>query len=98
MVPATPPQICLRYDLGNSLGATDESIFGFIDGTEVAVCRPIEDQQLFYYSGRKKQHAIAHLAIVLPNGLFGVIFDGIPAAGGDASLCIQVRLGDRLKS
>ena len=61
------------------------------------MCRPIEDQQLSY-SGHKKQHAIAHLAIVLPNGLFSVIFDGIPAAGGDASLCIQVRLGDRLKS
>ncbi|KAF2183855.1 hypothetical protein K469DRAFT_667573 [Zopfia rhizophila CBS 207.26] len=54
------------------------------------------DQQLFY-SGHKKQHAIAHLAIVLPNGLFSAVFPGVPASGGDASLCIHLGLGQRLR-
>jgi hypothetical protein len=83
--------------IGDSLGAEDETIFGFIDGSEVAICRPMTENQSFFYSGHKKQHAIGHIAIVLPNGLFGSIFSGIPAAGGDATLCIQIRLGERLK-
>lgn len=53
--------------------------------------------QSLFYSGHKKQHAISHLAIVLPNGLFGSCFAGVPAAGGDAALCIHLRLGERLK-
>jgi hypothetical protein len=85
--------------IGNSLGSEDESIFGFIDETEVAICRQpsTENQSFFYDSGHKKQHAIGHIAIVLPNGLFGCMFSGIPAAGGgDATLCMQIRLGERL--
>jgi DDE superfamily endonuclease len=82
--------------IGDSLGAEDGSILGFTDGTEVAICRPMTEDQSLFYSGHKKQHAIGHIAIVLPNGLFGSIFSGIPAARGDATLCIQIRLGERL--
>jgi len=81
--------------IGSSLG--DDSIFGFIDGTEVRVRRPGEEDQELFYSGHYKQHACGHLAIILLDGLFGAIFTGLPAAGGDATLCIQVRLGERLK-
>jgi hypothetical protein len=83
--------------IGESLGAADESIFGFIDGTELPVCRPMVEDQSFFYSGHKKQHAICHMAIMLPNGLFGAVFAGIPAAGGDASQCIQIGLGEKLR-
>lgn len=80
-----------------SLGTRDEQIYGFIDGTEVQICRPDEPVQGLYYSGHKKQHAMSHLGIVLPNGLFGMISQGAPAAGGDASLCIQLSLEESLK-
>ena len=81
--------------IGSSLG--DDSIFGFIDGTEVCVCCPGEEDQELFYSGHYKQHACGHLVIVLLDGLFGAIFTGLPATGGDTTLCIQVRLGKRLK-
>ncbi|KAF2183490.1 hypothetical protein K469DRAFT_582514, partial [Zopfia rhizophila CBS 207.26] len=74
--------------IGTSLGADDEMIFGFTNGTDVAVCRPMFEDQQLYYSSHKKQHAITHLAIVLPNGLFGAVFSEVSAAGGDALLCI----------
>jgi hypothetical protein len=56
----------------------------------------VEDQQLLYSGHLKKHHAIAHLATALRNGSFDALFDEIPAAVVDASLCIQVQLGDRL--
>ncbi|KAF2178142.1 hypothetical protein K469DRAFT_518917, partial [Zopfia rhizophila CBS 207.26] len=72
--PLTPEAIDMyAAAIESSLGDPDELIFGFIDGTEIPICRPIEDQQL-YYSGHKKQHAIAHLVIVLPDGFLGEIF------------------------
>ena len=58
--------------IGNSLG--DDSIFGFIDGTEIRVCRPGEEDQRPFWSGHKKQHTLGHLLIILPNGLFGAVF------------------------
>jgi len=72
--------------IGSSLG--DDLIFDFIDGTEVHVCCPGEENQELFYSGHYKQYTCGHLAIVLPDGLFGTIFTGLPAAGGDATLCI----------
>lgn len=94
----TPRRIDLyAAAIGNSLGTDEDSIFGFIDGTEVAICRPNDELQGQFYSGHKKQHSIGHLAIVLPDGLFGSIFTGLPAAGGDATLCIQIGLGDKLR-
>ena len=83
--------------IAESLESKNEGIFGFIDGTDVPVARPMfEDQQLFY-SGHKKHHSINHLAIVLPDGLFGSCFTGYPAAGGDAALCISLGLGEKLR-
>jgi len=38
--------------IGSSLG--DDLIFGFIDGTEVHVCRPGEENQELFYSGHYK--------------------------------------------
>ena len=81
--------------IGSSLG--DESIFGFINGTEVHICRPGKENQQPFYSGYYKQYLLGYMAIVLPNGLFGVIFTGLPSAGGDATLCIQIGLGAKLK-
>ncbi|OCK96259.1 uncharacterized protein K441DRAFT_553534, partial [Cenococcum geophilum 1.58] len=73
------------------------SIFSFINGIEVRVYRPGKEDQELFYSGYYKQHTYRHLAIVLPNGLFGAIFTSLPATSGNATLYIQVRLGERLK-
>ena len=43
-------------------------IWGFIDGTSVAICRPTIDQRQFW-SGYKKKHVIKYQNIVTPDGL-----------------------------
>ena len=45
-------------------------LWGFVDGTFRGVCRPKDEQQIFY-SGYKKEHGIKFQGIVLPNGLIG---------------------------
>ena len=81
--------------IGDSLG--DNSIFGFIDGTEVCVCWPGEEDQRPFWGGHKKQHSLGHLAIVLPNGLFGAVFTRLPSTSGDATLYIEIGLGQKLQ-
>lgn len=77
------------------LGLLDETVLGFLN-TEVPICRPRFEFQSLHDSGHKDQHALTHLAIVWPNYLFGAVFAGVLAAGGDAALCIQVGLSQRL--
>ena len=91
------PELINKYTaaIGNSLG--DDSIFGFIDGTEVHICRSSKGNQELFYSGHHKHHACGHSAIILLNGLFGAIFSSLPASSGDATLCIQVKFSNRLK-
>lgn len=43
-------------------------IWGFIDGTFKAFCRPGEDQRV-WYSGYKKAHGLKYQAVVTPDGL-----------------------------
>ena len=45
-------------------------VWGFIDGTMRAICRPQENQELFY-SGYKKCHAVKYQAVSTPDGLIG---------------------------
>jgi hypothetical protein len=45
-----------------------DGIWGFIDGTMGAICRPMENQKL-YYTGYKRLHAVKYQAILTPDGL-----------------------------
>lgn len=44
-------------------------IYGFIDGTHRAICRPSTMDQKFFYSGYKKVHSVKFQAIMAPDGL-----------------------------
>ncbi|KAG3235948.1 hypothetical protein PI124_g19026 [Phytophthora idaei] len=56
-------------------GATMSNVFGFIDGTKNAVCRPSsrlgtkENLQRQVYSGHKRVHCLNYQAVVTPDGL-----------------------------
>lgn len=54
-------------------GAPLNGVWGFIDCTIRAICRPSRWQRVAY-SGHKKFHALKYQAIMLPNGLFGHLF------------------------
>jgi len=43
-------------------------VWGFIDGTMRAICRPDKSQEI-YYSGYKKCHAVKYQALSTPDGL-----------------------------
>ena len=45
-----------------------QGVWGFVDGTLRAICRPQENQE-FWYSGYKKKHTIKFHAIMCPDGL-----------------------------
>jgi hypothetical protein len=47
-------------------------VWGFIDGTMRAICRPMQNQHL-YYSGFKKYHAIKFQAVTTPDGLISYL-------------------------
>jgi hypothetical protein len=49
-------------------GSPLDRCWGFIDGSIVQICRPIENQR-HLYSGHKKVHCIKFQAITVPNGL-----------------------------
>jgi hypothetical protein len=40
----------------------------YVDGTDIEICRPEENQEA-YYNGRKKSHVISYQGIVAPDGL-----------------------------
>ncbi|XP_064472844.1 uncharacterized protein LOC135387668 [Ornithodoros turicata] len=48
--------------------------WGLIDGTARAICRPSEDQKI-YFSGHKRYHALKYQSVMCPNGLI-VRLDG----------------------
>ncbi|KAF4028889.1 DDE superfamily endonuclease [Phytophthora infestans] len=73
-------------------GAPTEGVFGFPDGTKVAVCRPSprrhgergENLQKHLYSGHKRIHCLNYQAVTAPDGLYtfeGKFLYGDPAYG-----------------
>lgn len=54
-------------------GAPLDGVWGFVDCTIRAICRPSRWQRAAY-SGHKKYHALKYQALMLPNGIFGHLF------------------------
>ena len=55
----------VKKALGNEGPLT---FWGFIDGTFRSICRPLNEQNV-YYSGYKKQHGIKYQGIITPDGI-----------------------------
>ncbi|OWZ21783.1 hypothetical protein PHMEG_0003613 [Phytophthora megakarya] len=85
-------------------GAPMSSVFGFIDGTKNAVCRPSsrpgtnENLQRQVYSGHKRVHCLNYQAVVTPDGL-AIHFWGGPIEGRrhDITLLNESKLLDFLE-
>lgn len=57
-------------------------IWGFIDGTMRAICRPLANQY-WYYSGYKKCHALKYQAAITPDGLISHLVGPYMGSWGD---------------
>lgn len=62
-----------------------KTCFGFIDGTVRAMCRPGDDQQLFY-NGHKRVHSLKYQTIVAPDGLIVHLFGPMEGRRHDCAL------------
>ncbi|KAM7304151.1 putative nuclease HARBI1 isoform X3, partial [Ixodes scapularis] len=60
-------------------GAPLQNCWAFIESTAQPICRPSEDQQIYFYA-RKGVHALKYQALMCPNGLICQL-DG-PYPGG----------------
>jgi hypothetical protein len=71
-------------------------VWGFIDGTFNAFCRPKETQKK-YYSGHKKEHGSKWQAIVTPDGLISSLFGPFLGAVNDATMVALTGLYRKLQ-
>lgn len=71
-------------------GASMDTVFGFIDGTKVPICRPqsVEglDVQRACFSGHKRQHCLSFQGVVAPDGLFIHFWGPVEGSRHDATL------------
>jgi hypothetical protein len=72
-------------------GAPLSSVFGFIDGTTRAICRPTSFQRSCY-SGHKRYHALKFQSIVSPDGIILHLFGPIEGRRHDCFLLRESKL------
>ena len=80
------------FDKGGS-----KCIWGWIDGTLNATCRPMMDQQQ-YYSGHKRKHGYKYQAIVTPDGLVSSLMGPFIGRRGDWRMVQMSQLQERLRA
>jgi len=66
-------------------GAPLQNVFGFIDGTLRAMCRPTANQR-HVFNGHKREHGIKFQSVVVPNGLVANMFGPFEGRRHDAAL------------
>ncbi|KAM7287530.1 beta-galactosidase-1-like protein [Ixodes scapularis] len=77
-------------------GAPLQNCWGFVDGTARPICRPTEDQRL-YFSGHKRVHAIKYQAIMCVNGIIVEMNGPYPGHRHDAGILRLSGLYERLE-
>lgn len=96
----TPTYLDRLCELNVAKGSLLRNCIGFIDGTARVICRPGEDQRMFF-NGHRRMHSLKYQSIVCPDGI--VAFADGPYAGSrhDAGMFREGNLKeifrDRLK-
>lgn len=57
-------------------------VWGYVDGTLQKVCRPGENQRV-YYSGHKHYHGFKYQGVISPDGIFSSFFGPVVGSRGD---------------
>ena len=77
-------------------GVAGTNIWGFIDGTIRAICRPTQHQRLCY-SGHKRKHGIKFQSVVAPDGFIVDLFGPIEGSRHDSYMLGQSNLLPKLR-
>lgn len=74
----------------------DLNVWGFIDGTLRATCRPIHHQRIFY-NGHKRHHGVKYQAVTAPDGLITHLYGPVEGCRHDAGVLQESRLLHQLQ-
>lgn len=86
-----------RYSWAIHRAGGGDCIWGFIDGTLNATCRPTRDQVEFY-SGHKRNHGYKFQSIVTPDGLVSSLMGPFIGRRGDWGMVQESGLADKLRA
>ena len=81
----SPGNLMLFANAIHMRGAALDNVWGFIDGTVRACCRPQVAQRLLY-NGHKRHHALKYQAVSTPNGLVANLYGPIEGKRHDCAL------------
>jgi hypothetical protein len=86
-----------RYTAAVQETGSVKGVWGFVDGTLRPICRPSEDQRL-WYSGYKKKHAFKFQGIMTPDGLISHLGGPFEGPVGDWATWHSSRVEDKLRA
>ena len=66
-------------------GACLTNCWGFLDGTQMRICRPQEGQESVY-NGHKRQHSLKFQSLILPNGIISHFHGPVEGRRHDSAL------------
>ena len=78
-------------------GACLDNIWGFLDGTQMRICRPIDGQESVY-NGHKRQHSLKFQSVMLPNGLISHFFGPFEGRRHDSAMYYASGLDQQAQS
>ena len=78
-------------------GACLDNIWGFIDGTQVRICRPKEGQESCF-NGHKRQHSLKFQSLMLPNGLICHFFGPLEGRRHDSAMYFNSGLDPQIQN
>ena len=76
-------------------GACLDNCWGFLDGTQMRVCRPDEGQESVY-NGHKRQHSLKFQSLMLPFGLISHFWGPFEGRCHDSAMFYFSGLGDQI--
>ena len=78
-------------------GACLDNIWGFIDGTQVRICRPNKGQESCF-NGHKHQHSLKFQSLMLPNGIIGHFFGPLEGRRHDSAMYFNNGLDPQIQN
>lgn len=92
----TPAHLRGMSDAVHRKGAPLQNCWAFIESTAQPICRPSEDQQIYFYA-RKGVHALKYQALMCPNGLICQLDGPYPGGRHNAGILRESQLYDKLE-
>ncbi|KAG0437591.1 hypothetical protein HPB47_017373 [Ixodes persulcatus] len=92
----TPAHLRGMSEAVHRKGAPLPNCWAFIDSTAQPICRPSEDQHIYFY-GRKGVHALKYQALMCPNGLICRLDGPYPGGRHNAEILRESQLYDKLE-